>query len=239
MRLNGAQREATLQLCSLFHVGEEAVAHDLSPLLIAIRREGNHLEDEMFLAAQLFEEAKHLEWFDRWFDEVVGKPFEMRSFLGDSYRKIFDQELPRVLNKLLTDHSPRAQAEAVVTYHMIIEGVLAETGYHGFSRALKEKNLMPGLVAGIRYVQQDEARHIAFGIYLLQRLVRQDRAIWDVIQHRLNELLPVATELIQESFDFYDGQMPFGLSVEEFVSYAAKQYSFRVEAIERVLAQSP
>ncbi len=229
------QQEVILLLCSLFHMGEEAVAHDLAPLLIAIRRSGAYLEDEMFLTTQLFEEAKHVEWFDRWFDEVVKRPIEMSSFLGEEYKTIFYEELPKSLNRLLTDHSTRAQAEAVATYHMIIEGVLAETGYHGFVRALKDRNLMPGLVTGIRYVQQDEARHIAFGIYLLQRLVRADRALWDVIQNRLNSLLPVATGLIQDIFARYENQMPFGLDVTEFVNYAARQFNFRVNAIERAV----
>ena len=39
------ERDSTLTLISLFHAGEEAVTHDLSPLLMAIRREGGHLED--------------------------------------------------------------------------------------------------------------------------------------------------------------------------------------------------
>jgi ribonucleoside-diphosphate reductase beta chain len=229
------QQEVLLLLCSLFHIGEEAIAHDLAPLLIAVRRSGAYFEDEMFLTTQLFEEAKHVEWFDRWFDEVVKRPVEMSSFLGERYRAIFYDELPKALNRLLTDHSLQAQAEAVATYHMIIEGVLAETGYHGFVRALKERNLMPGLVTGIRYVQQDEARHIAFGIYLLQRLVREDRALWDVIQQRLNALLPVVIGLIQDIFSRYGNQMPFGLDVTEFVNYAARQYGFRVDAIERAL----
>jgi ribonucleoside-diphosphate reductase beta chain len=229
------QQQVILHLCSLFHIGEEAVAHDLSPLLIAIRREGGHIEDEMFLTTQLFEEAKHVEWFDRWFDEVVQKPVALSSFLSENYRKIFDEELPRSLNNLLSDHSPRAQANAVVTYHMIIEGVLAETGYHGFSRALKEKKLMPGLVEGIRYVQQDEARHIAFGIYLLQRIIKRDKTLWNAMQTRLNELMPFVTGVIQEIFDRYQAKMPFELEVDEFVNYAARQFTFRVNAIQRAL----
>ena len=61
------ERDSTLTLISLFHAGEEAVTHDLTPLLMALRREGGHLEEQMFLTTQLFEEAKHFEFFDRWF----------------------------------------------------------------------------------------------------------------------------------------------------------------------------
>src|SRR5919204_3707132 len=83
------ERESTLILCSLFHAGEEAVTHDLSPLLMALRREGGHLEEEMFLTTQLFEESKHFEFFDRWFDEVVGCEVNVMQRLGPSYRQGF------------------------------------------------------------------------------------------------------------------------------------------------------
>jgi ribonucleotide reductase beta subunit family protein with ferritin-like domain len=64
------ERDSTLTLISLFHAGEEAVTYDLAPLLTRLRNDGGHLEDEMFLTAQLFEESRHFEFFDRWLDEV-------------------------------------------------------------------------------------------------------------------------------------------------------------------------
>src|SRR5512137_2505410 len=110
--MSGEEGDLILRVGSLFLAGEEAVTHDLAPLLVAIRREGGHTEDEFFLTTQLFEEAKHMEFFDRWFDEVVGSEFDLSSFLGENYGTIFYQVLPEALNRLLIDNSALAQVEA-------------------------------------------------------------------------------------------------------------------------------
>ena len=228
------ERDLILRVGSLFHAGEEAVAHDLAPLLVAVRREGSHIEDEFFLATQIFEEAKHLEFFDRWFDEVLGGEADLVSFLGESYGTIFYQALPEALNRLLIDNSALAQVEASVVYHMIIEGVLAETGYHGFYQALQGRNLLPGLVQGLELVQRDEARHIAFGVYFLQRHVQAEPELLEVIEARMTELLPAALNIVGDVFIPYGDAIPFNLDIAEMVSYASEQFNKRLRAIERV-----
>jgi ribonucleoside-diphosphate reductase beta chain len=200
---------------------------------VAVRREGGHIEDEFFLTTQIFEEAKHMEFFDRWFDEVVGGEVDLASYLGESYDTIFYQALPEALNRLLIDHSALAQVEASVVYHMIIEGVLAETGYHGFYQALKGRGLLPGLVQGIELVQRDEARHIAFGVYFLQRHVRANPALWQTIEERMTELLPAALDIVGDVFIPYGDTIPFDLDVSEMVQYASEQFTQRIQAVER------
>ena len=231
--LTDRERDLILRVGALFHAGEEAVAHDLAPLLVAVRREGDHLEDEFFLTTQIFEEAKHMEFFDRWFDEVVGGEVDLAAFLGESYDTIFYQVLPEALNRLLIDHSAIAQVEASVVYHMIIEGVLAETGYHGFYQALKKRGVLPGLVQGIEYVQRDEARHIAFGVYFLQRHIQARPDLWTVIEERMNELLPAALAVVGDVFTPYQDKVPFDLDMVEMVEYASTQFTQRLTAIER------
>src|SRR6202022_3957235 len=113
-------------------------------------------------------------------------------YISPNYRTIFFDELPRAMSRLLTDQSREAQANASVTYNMVIEGQLAETGYHGFRRALKQNNLMPGICAGIELTARDESRHIRYGVYLLQRLVSEGPPIWAVIKKGLKDLLPPA-----------------------------------------------
>jgi ribonucleoside-diphosphate reductase beta chain len=232
--MSAEERDLILRVGSLFHAGEEAVAHDLAPLLVAVRREGGHIEDEFFLTTQLFEETKHLEFFDRWFDEVVGGEVDLASFLGESYGTVFYQTLPEALNRLLIDHSAIAQVEASVVYHMIIEGVLAETGYHGFYQALKGRGLLPGLVQGIELIQRDEARHIAFGVYFLQRHVQSNPKLWNVIEEHMNELLPAALNIVGDVFIPYGDTIPFNLNVAEMVTYASEQFNGRLRAIERM-----
>ena len=50
---------------------------------------------------------------------------------------------------MLDDASPSAQVQASVTYNMIVEGVLAETGYHALYSMLEENDLMPGQHRGL------------------------------------------------------------------------------------------
>lgn len=230
------ERTATLILLSLFHAGEEAVTHDLAPLLVALRRQGGYLAEEMFLTAQLFEESRHFEFFDRWFDEVLGYELDVASKLGPLYREIFYHDLPAALNRLQHDTSPAAIAEAVVTYHMIVEGVLAETGYHSVLGSLQENQVLLGLAEGMTLIKRDEARHVAFGVYLLQRLVSEDAKLWAVIEARLNYLLPKALGVVTEALAPFGDDVPYGLSMDGLMNYALSQYAARVNAIQRAIS---
>ena len=64
--LSRADRERFLRLFALFHGGEEAVTIEIMPLLRAIAAEGR-LEEEIYLTSFLWEEAKHVDLFDRYF----------------------------------------------------------------------------------------------------------------------------------------------------------------------------
>ena len=234
-RRSDDERESTLTLISLFHAGEEAVTHDLSPLLLALRREGGHLEEEMFLTTQLVEESRHFEFFDRWLDVVIGEGFEVDQRLGPSYRDLFYGDLPAAFDRLHADGSRAALAEAVVTYHMVVEGVLAETGYHSVFENLQEQQALLGLADGMGLIKRDEARHIAFGVYLLQRLVREEPAVWPVIDARMNALLPKALAVVYESLSKFGDHIPYGIDLNELMNYAVGQYTARMNAIQRAL----
>ena len=231
------QRDIIACLSAQFLGGEQAVTHDLAPLLIAIRRQGGLIEEEMFLTTQLFEESKHVEWFERWC-EAIGAEATEAIALSRPYRQLFEIELPAALGRLLNGHSPRAQAEAIATYHIIIEGVLAETGYRGYARALRDNGIMPGTVRGVELVQRDESRHIAYGLYALERLIRREPTLWDTVMDRLNALLPLALEIVGETFAPYSDDIPFGLDPSEFIAYAGEQFDHRLAALERGIAQS-
>ncbi len=168
-----------------FQAGEEAVTVDLLPLIIAIAREGR-LEEEMFLTTFLWEEAKHTEFFRRVLDDVLRERDDLNEVrVRNNTRDLFATDLPTTMNRLLTDPSPRNQAQASVLYNMIVEGVLAETGYYSFSRLLSERSQMPGLLQGIQLIKRDESRHIAYGVYLISRLVAQDPSLWPVVEERM------------------------------------------------------
>ncbi len=230
-RMSERERELIMRLSAQFLGGEEAVTHDLVPLLFAIRRQGGLMEEELFITAQLFEESKHVEWFERWRQVIAGAHYSAAP--GEAYQRMFGVELPGALHRLLTDTSAAAQVEAFVTYHFIIEGVLAETGYRGYARALKDRGLMPGTVRGVELVQRDEARHIAYGLHGLGRLTRGDDALWDAAQKRINALLPLVLDIVGDMFAPFGDDIPFGLDPGEFVTYACDQFDHRMHALER------
>ena len=152
--LDELQQVTILSLTSLFAAGEEAVTLDLLPLVMAIARDGR-VEEELYLTTFLYEEAKHTELFARFLDEVAGSPDGLDRFHVASYRKLFYEELPQSMEQLLTDASPQALARASVTYNMIVEGVLAETGYHSYHESLAANGLMPGLCSALVDVKRD------------------------------------------------------------------------------------
>jgi len=233
------EQDLLLRLTSLFQAGEECVTLDILPLLDVISREGR-LEEQLYLTSFLWEEAKHVEAFRRFFDHVADEHSDLTRFHSPSYDTIFAIELPQAMGRLRTDASPIAQARASATYNMIVEGVLAETGYHTYHRVLTARGLMPGMQRVAALLKADESRHLAYGIFLLSRLVAEHGdSVWDAITTRMDELLPSAIAIINEAFAAYPAdRIPFGLEPETFVSFATGQFQRRMERIERARHQT-
>ena len=237
LALAGDERDILLRLTAMFQAGEEAVTLDLLPLIMTIAAEGR-IEEEMFLTTFLFEEAKHTDFFGRWLSEVAASDavavsdVDLSRYHSDNYRAVFYHALPAALGALQSDRSPAAQVRAAVTYNMLVEGMLAETGYHAYFTVLERADLMPGTRRGIALLKQDESRHIAYGIYLLSRLVAEDAALWEVLEEQMNALLPAALGVIGDVFAAYD-PVPFGLVEEDFVEYGLAQFQKRVGRLER------
>lgn len=230
--LSELERETLLHLTSLFQAGEESVVIDLLPLIGVIASEGR-LEEEIYLTSFLWEEAKHVELFRRFLDEVACDRSDLARFHSPSYRKLFYEALPADLAALDRDRSPAAVARASVVYNLIVEGVLAETGYHAYYEMLERNQLMPGMQRAVRHLQSDEARHLAYGVFLLSRLVAaHGDEVWRTIDERMNQLAPVAIGIIQEVFAAYE-TMPFGLDLAAFTDFAMLQFRKRYERIEK------
>ena len=238
--LKDDEKDLILRLLAMFVAGEEAVTLDLLPLIQVIAKEGR-VEEEMFLTSFLYEEAKHTDFFRRFLDDVAFPSPAERGVRGegdlshyhtDNYRFIFYNALPSALSALEADSSPSAQVRASVTYNMVVEGVLAETGYHAFFTMLERNDLMPGLRKGISLLKQDESRHIAYGVYLLSRLVAEHPEEWGTLDTQMNILLPSAIGVIGDAFAAYD-VVPFGLVEDDFVNYAMSQFTKRFERLEK------
>lgn len=229
-RFNDVEKEMSMRLNSLFLGGEEAVTRDLLPLIQVISKEGR-LEEEMFLTTFLWEEAKHVEIFRRMVDEL-GVTGDLSVYHSDNYKRIFYEYLPEAMDRLNRDPSPEAQAEASVTYNMIVEGMLAETGYYSTFMSFKRLGIMPGTVQAFEYLKRDESRHICYGVYLLSRLIAEHDHIWDVVNKRMELLLEPAIGVVQDIIGEVD-ELPFGLDKDEMIQYSMKQFGARMNALER------
>lgn len=237
-RLDDLERDLLLRLTAQFQGGEESVTYDLLPVL-QVAAEEQRIEDEMFLTAYLWEEAKHVEGFGRFLAEVVRPQESLDAYFTDAYRLLFMDLLPTAMNRLRTDRSPSMQAEAAVTYQMIVEGVLAETGYQAYYRMLKQHGILPGMQGFIQHVQRDESRHVAYGVYWLARLVAEHGdAVWSVVEQRMNTLLPIALQHIQESLAPYGDSPPFGVTVDDFLEIGMGQFQKRYARIEQARHQA-
>jgi ribonucleoside-diphosphate reductase beta chain len=168
-----------------FMVGEEGVTLDIMPLVFAMADEGR-TEETIFLTQFCYEEAKHVDFFNRWHQAVGADPIELEKVSRarmiergvtppdpDRPNGLFESILPRVMRRLLTDRSPEAFLEASVTYNQFIEGCLAIAGYRMWGQMFSSFGVLPALQKGIGFIQDDERRHIAYGTYLCRRIISE------------------------------------------------------------------
>lgn len=235
-KLNPEEKDLILRLTAMFAAGEEAVTLDLLPLMMVIAEEGR-IEEEMYLTTFLFEEGKHTDFFRRFLDEVCEFDGDLSHYHTDGYKQLFYETLPTMLNNLRDDNSPQAQIQASVTYNMIVEGMLAETGYHAFFTMLERNDLMPGVRQGVSLIKLDESRHIAYGIFLLSRLLAADDGLWEPLETQMNTLLYPAVAVIGEAFAAYE-VVPFGLIEDDFINYAMDQFQKRFTRVEKARGAS-
>ncbi|MCO0600578.1 R2-like ligand-binding oxidase [Peribacillus butanolivorans] len=223
------EREVLLRIISLFQGGEEAVTLDLLPLIMAIAKEGR-IEEEMYLTTFLFEEAKHMEFFRYTLDQI-GETGDLTVYHSETYKSIFYEILPEAMEKLIHDQSPEALAEAATVYNMFTEGVLAETGYFGFYQTLEDNNMMPGLLKGVGLLKKDESRHIAYGTFLLQRIISEHPHIFRQVEKRMAEIAPLAIALNMEGYDRFGN--PFDNDKQAVLDFTMKQLAVRMEILAR------
>ena len=234
-KLSDNEHLGAIQLATLFEAGEEAVTTDIQPFISAMASE-ERLEDEMYLTQFAFEEAKHVELFRRWLDEI-GETSDLHEHVDDNpgYRKIFYELLPEAMQALTTDPSPAAQVRAAVVYNQVVEGVLALTGYHSWRKATTEQGILPGMQEAVKLIGRDERRHMAWGTFTCRRHIAADGSLWQVVQDTLDELLTPALSIIDITFEQYQErgmEFPFGITREELSMFATNQFSRRLEVIE-------
>ncbi|MDY6779224.1 MAG: ribonucleoside-diphosphate reductase [Halobacteria archaeon] len=238
------------KLLAMFGAGEASVTEDIAPLAIAF----DDVEDEMFISSHMYEEAKHLSFFDRYWDEVinplereagmeVSSPNDDRWFC-DGYEKLFDAE-EEAMHTLLTDDTPENRVRAYCTYQLTAEGIIAQTGYWGITRNFKdgagtevelsgerfEIPELPGLVEGINGIRSDEGRHIGFGMYKVKQHIMEGDVDADFVENRVEELLPYTIEIVNYAYEGLDDTTVFPVGPGDAAEYTRRKHMDRMGQI--------
>jgi ribonucleoside-diphosphate reductase beta chain len=234
-------RRIVRRTMTLFFIGEQAVTDTLGPVLHAAPCE----DERIFLSTQIADEARHTVFFHRFFDEVLevhgGLPAALESVGPEAtagFRGIFENHLVEATEAVRREpQDMRAWVEAMVTYHVIVEGFLALTGQRSLLRFTRATGFMPGFHAGFTAVARDESRHIGFGVLALRRRLLDDPEMARVIALKLLDLSEAAVltivdpDTLLQVPDPSDQPPELRQSPLEFRDYSVGQLTRRMRAI--------
>jgi ribonucleoside-diphosphate reductase beta chain len=222
---------------SAFFVGEQRVTDELGPIMRACPRE----EQRVFLSTQIADEARHVQFFNRFYSEVgivdgadglAGNLAATSEHLNPSFTELFDEMLRRRVDRLAAEPGDsETLVEAVTLYHMIIEGALALTGQHFIIDYNTRIGTLPGFVEGFSKVARDEHRHIAFGVRFLIDMLRDEPRHREAVLRTLAVALPVADRVLDPPWPEEEDSELFGASREETHDFAAQALTRRLKVI--------
>ena len=220
---------------SSFFIGEQKVAQELGPMMRAAPTE----EIRIFLCTQIADEARHVAFFNRFYEEVgvlesqnlQDRLRETSEHLNPKFHVLFDEMLGGRVDRLARDpEDVETVVEAVTLYHMVIEGMLALTGQHFIIEYNEQVGTLPGFVEGFNNVARDEHRHVAFGARFLREMAGRDSRYRDAIQRTLIEAGPTADGVLTPPW-YEEGMDLFGYTLEETRAFAMKCLERRLKVI--------
>ncbi len=235
-RIPDEERFQRMYGLSSFFIGEQKVAEELGPMMRAAPTE----EMRIFLCTQIADEARHVRFFNRFYEEVgvlqadslQGRLAETSEHVNPEFNELFDEML-----KSRVDHLARQPedleklVEAVTLYHMVIEGMLALTGQHFILQYNEEQGTLPGFVEGFNNIARDEHRHVAFGARFLREMAQTDSRYAEAITRVLGEVAPIADAVLRPHW-YVEGETElFGTDLEETRAFAAKALERRLKVI--------
>jgi ribonucleoside-diphosphate reductase beta chain len=234
-RIDPDERYQRMYGLSSFFIGEQKVADELGPIMRACPDE----EMRIFLCTQIADEARHVVFFNRFYNEVGvldadnlnDRLVETSEHLSPNFHRLFDEMLHTRVDKLAREPEDlETLVEAITLYHMIIEGMLALTGQHFIINYNEDQGTLPGFVEGFNKVARDEHRHVAFGARFLREMAERDERYRDAIQRTLVECGPAADGVLAPPW-YEEGMEVFGVSLEETREFAMKALERRLKVI--------
>jgi ribonucleoside-diphosphate reductase beta chain len=203
--LPGEVRGLLVFVLSSLMVAEERITTKFSGLVGAYGSE----EEATFLATQQVDEARHMQFYARFQDEVVGDAGLInehvtrgREHVSDAFRRIFDEALVAAHEELVAAPADLAAKVRFVTiYHLVLEAALGLTTFKFATDFLEREGLLPGFVEGYSKIHRDETRHIGYGVWFLRETVAARPETADVVRTTLRDLLPAVAESLRPPGD--------------------------------------
>ncbi len=217
-------RELVHWALSSLMVAEERITTKFSGLVAAYGSE----EEATFLSTQQVDEARHMQFYARFRDEVIDSPAEIaahveaaREQVSPAFRAIFDGALVDAHEALVAAPGDlSAKVRFVTIYHLILESTLGLTSFRFITQYLEREGLLPGFVEGYSRIHHDETRHIGYGVWFLRESVRESGEAEPVIRATLAELLPLVADSLQPPGGDGDDFDALGVSAEEVREFA-------------------
>src|SRR5215213_1793999 len=215
-------------------VAEERITTKFSGLVGAHGTE----EEATFLATQQVDEARHMQFYARFQDEVVAEPAVIaahveraRDQVSESFRQIFDVALVEAHEQLVAAPADLAAKVRFITiYHLILESTLGLTSFRFITSFLRDNDLLPGFVEGYSLIHHDETRHIGYGVWFLRETVKAHPEQADRVRTTLRELLPAVAESLKPPGDSTTQDM-LGVSEDDVRNFALQGLTRRLGII--------
>ena len=175
--LAGEDQKLIYWVLAQLMVAEERITTKFSGLVGAYGSE----EEATFLSTQQVDEARHMQFYARYQDEVVDSPAAVsdhveraRAQVTPAFRRIFDEALVQAHEALVAaPEDLAAKVRFVTLYHVILEATLGLTTFRFATEYLNREDLLPGFVEGYSHIHHDETRHIGYGVWFLRESVRE------------------------------------------------------------------
>jgi ribonucleoside-diphosphate reductase beta chain len=235
-RIPEGERFQRMYGLSSFFIGEQKVAEELGPMMRAAPTE----EMRVFLCTQIADEARHVRFFNRFYDEVgileadtlQGRLVETSEHVNPEFNELFDEMLKGRVDALARrPEDLELLVEAITLYHMVIEGMLALTGQHFILQYNEDVGTLPGFCEGFNNIARDEHRHVAFGARFLREMAQADSRYGEAITRTMAEVAPIADAVLQPKW-YVEGETEIlGASMEETRAFAMKCLERRLKVI--------
>ena len=216
-------------------VAEERITTKFTGLVAAHGSE----EEATFLSTQQVDEARHMQFYARFRDEVIAEPQAIaahvekaRESVSDSFRHIFDEALVEAHEELVANPGDLATKVRFVTlYHLVLESTLGLTSFKFITDYLSAEGLLPGFVDGYSKIHHDETRHIGYGMWFLRETVRERPELADAGRETLRVLLPSVAESLKPPGDGDGSTDLLGVTQEEIREFALSGLTRRLDLI--------